>query len=225
MDFETTKTTKETPINETQDERPSIPTSEDEEGITPYQQPPRDPSPSGASVVSEELPNHVFGDLCGYWQSHSYFHLRVRIFEGFAMNGTLPAITSIQLKEDPQTGLRRKYSDELNKAIRNFKEKICQIHARNFEHLASNELIKINTLTTEATEIYGESVVQNTLKRARAHAFNKAREIKCFKKRSKNRTSHTSREPQKRAYCNLRKFLHHAKDAKFRKLQNWYLKL
>ena len=199
MDFETAKTTKQTPINDTpQDERPNTPTSEDEEGITPYQQPLKDPSPSGASVVSEELPNHVYGDLCGYWRSHSYFHSRVRIFEGFATDGPFPAITSIQFKEDPQTGLTRKYSDELNEAIRSFKKKIRKIHARNFEHLVTNELIKINALTTEATEIYGESVVQNALKRARAHAFNKAREIKRLKNRSKNRTSHTSREPQKR---------------------------
>ena len=65
MDFETTKTTKGTPINETQqDKTQSTPTSEeDEEGITPYQQPPKDPSPSGASVVSEELPNRVWGSL------------------------------------------------------------------------------------------------------------------------------------------------------------------
>ena len=201
MNFETTKTApiNETPINEMQqDKRPNTPASEDKEWIRPYQQPPRDPSPSGASVVSEELPNHVYGDLCSYWRSHSHFHSRVRIFEGFAMDGPFPAITSIQFKEDPQTGLTRKYSEELNKAIRDFKGKICQIHDRNLKHLATNELIKINTLTTKATEIYDESVVQNALKGARAHALNKAREIKRLKNQSRNRTSQTSREPQKR---------------------------
>ena len=146
--------------------------------------------------MSEELSNRAYGDLCGYWRSHPYFHSRVRIFEGFASDGPFPAITSIQFKEDPQRGLTRKYSEELNEAIRDFKEKICQIHARNFKHLATNELIKINA--TEATEIYGEPVVQNPLKRAWAHALNKAREIKRLKNRSKNRTSHTIREPQKR---------------------------
>ena len=200
LDFETT-TNKETPFTkdaEKPNKTPTTPTSEDGEGITPYQRPPRDPSPSGTSVLSEELPNHVYEDLCGYWRSYSYFHSRVRIFEGFATDGPFPTITSLQFQEDPQTGLTRKYSEELNEATRNFKEKICNIHARNFEHLATNELMKIKTLTTEATNIYGESVVKDTLQRARAHAFNKAREIKRLKKHNKNRRNNASREAHKR---------------------------
>ena len=79
---------------------PPASSSEDEEHLTPYQRPPRDPSPEDVQQPSTEIPNHLFEDLCGHWRSHSYYTSRVRIFQGFAADGPFPSLTGFQLRED-----------------------------------------------------------------------------------------------------------------------------
>ena len=170
----------------------AVSTSEDEETIRPYQKHrTKDPKRSGTPVadLSDDLPGHLYEDLCGYWRSHSYYQSRIRIFEGFATDGPFPSITSFQFKEDPQTSPTRKFADQLDSATRSFKETICKIHASNYEHLATNELAKINTLVKEANTMYDNTLVQDTVKRAKIHAFNKAREIRRLKNKKKNRSN------------------------------------
>ena len=145
------------PISRTKE----IPTTSDDD-ITPYQKPAKEPLLNGTPVphLSDDPPDHVYEDLYGYWRSHSHYQSRVRILEGFATDGPFPSITSFGFKEDPQTGLTRKFVDELEVATMNFKETICQIHANNYQHLATNEIEKINTLVHEAKTIYSNTLIQ-----------------------------------------------------------------
>ena len=167
-------------------------TSDEEDGsVTSYQKPPKETLLSGTPEpdLSSNLPGHVYEDLYGYWRSHSYYQSRARIFEAFATDGPFPSVTSFNFMDDPQTGLTRKFVDELEVATRNFKKKICRIHAKNYEHLATTELKKINTLLQEAKSIYDATLVQDTVKRAREQVFTNTREIKRQKNKNKNRTS------------------------------------
>ncbi len=177
---------------------PSTAEEDEDEMLAPYQEPAnnRDSSPSRTPELSNKLPNHIYEDLCNYWRSHSYYQSRIRIFEGFATDGPFPSITSLQFQSDPQTGLTRKFADELEQQTRQYKEKICTIHAKNFAHLATSELEKINALVHEANTIYDHALVQDALKRAREHAFNKARETK--RRKHRNRTNNTNNGDKRR---------------------------
>ena len=131
----------------------------------------------------DDFADHVYEDLHGYWQPHSYYQSRARIVERFPTGGPFPSLTSFNSKEDPQTSLTRKFVDELQVATRNFKEKT---YAKYYQHLATNKLKKINTLVQEAKAIYNNMLVQDTLQRTREQAFNNAREIKQKQKQNQN---------------------------------------
>ena len=172
-------------------EPPAASSSEDEDRIPPYQK--RRKETKDTSPGSTEIPNHLFEDLCGHWRSHSYYMSRVRIFQGFATDGPFPSLTSFQFREDPHTGLTRKCSAELDEATQNFKERICEIHAKNYTSLATNELTKINALMSEAGEIFDETKLRETLQEAKKHAFNKAREIRRRKNQNKQKEKNASK--------------------------------
>ena len=78
-------------------------------------------------------------------------------------------------------------------ATRKFKETICRIHAKNYQHLATNEIKKINTLVQEAKTIYNNTLIQETLQRAREQALNNAREIKRQKTKTKIESTSTKK--------------------------------
>ena len=181
--------------------------SVDEEPIPPHQQPRIEP-PTPIEL-STDIPKHIYEDLCGYWRSHSYFQSRVGIFEGFATDGPFPSVANFNFQDDPQTGLTRKFASELNDATQTYKEKICKIHARNYGHLATNELNKINSLLAEARELYDNKLLKETLQRAKIDAFNKAREIRRRKNSNQKKRKHTrspsrgrSRESRRRSKNN-----------------------
>ena len=191
----TNKSIKKHRHEETKTRSPTPPTttSSDEE-ITSYQkQPCEDLSPE-EKPLSDDIPNHLFEDLCGYWRSHSYYQSRIRIFEGFATDGPFPSVTSFRFQDNPQTGLTRKFVAELDGAVQAFKEEICRIHSRNFTHLAVNEIKKINALTAEAKQLYNTKLGQETVQRARTHAFYKARE----NRRQKNKKNQKQRRSPSR---------------------------
>ena len=104
-----------------------------------------------------------------------------------------PSLTSFQFREDPHTGITRKCSAELDEATQNFKERICEIHAKNYTSLATNELTKINALMSEAGEIFDETKLRETLQEAKKHAFNKAREIRRRKNQNKQKEKNASK--------------------------------
>ena len=177
--------TPECQEKESHKDSPAASSSEDEDQITPYQK--RLKKTEDTTQKETEIPNHLFEDLCGHWRSHSYYRSRARIFQGFAADGPFPSLTSFQFREDPHTGLTRKCSAELDEATQKFKERICEIHAKNYANLATNEITKINALISEAGEIFDERKLHETLQEAKIHAFNKAREIRRRKNQNKNK--------------------------------------
>ena len=147
MDYEepnTEETRNEAEI-EKHDHTSTAENSEDEEPVTPFQVH-RDTSPSlhepSEQLLSDDVPTHIFGDLSGYWRSHSYFRSRVQILQGFAENGPFPSITNFRFQDDPHTGPTRKCARELDDATQKYKETICKVHARNYASLAVGEIPK-----------------------------------------------------------------------------------
>ena len=150
-------------------------------------------------MTNEEIPDHLFEDLCGHLQSESYYRSRVAVFEGFARDGPFPSITHLRFdQEDPSTGLTMTYANNLEEITKKFKKDICTIHANNFNHLANIEQNKINNLIKTASEIFDENAVQETLKRAKIHAFDKAREIRRNKNRNRNQNNNKRRRSPSR---------------------------
>ena len=84
----TTDTDVEKQLNRPISPTKEIPTTSDDD-ITPYQKPAKEPLLNGTPVpdLSDDLPDHMYEDLYGYWRSHSHYQSRVRIFEGFAADG------------------------------------------------------------------------------------------------------------------------------------------
>ena len=154
-----------------------------EESITSYQIPQPDPK----EPTTNEIPDHLFEDLCSHLQSKSYYDSRVAVFEGFERDGPFPSITHLKFdQDDPSTGLTMTFASALGEKTKQFKKDICLIHAKNFHHLAEIEQNKITTLIKTANEIFDPKAVEETLKRAKIQAFNKAREIRRNKNKRRN---------------------------------------